>query len=440
MKKAITTILTLSFILTMLTALTCGAMAAPQEDPAEGQRQFVCMVLRVVDYRGSLATPLAGKGDLAIVGLNSQKTPGSTLASPSRTDPDPVQEPNPVQKPDPQSKSATEPDPVQEPDPQSKPATEPDPVQEPDPQSKPVTEPDPVPASEPVPMAPEPPKAPAPAEPAPITVTENKAPGTLVKTSKDGASIIDYSNTADGYVMIKTAQEADTELVVQIKAPSGVTFKFFHTSPDDVYQAFPISEGSGTYKVSLHRKNPATGKYATLVSQELTVTAKDDVQAFIRPNYYVDYTADTKCVQDGSSVCAGAETELDKVAKVFNYVIDYFTYDYDKAANPPSGYYPVLDTVYEVKKGICFDYAAVMAAMLRTQGVPTKLVVGYAGNSYHAWISVYTSDSGWIESVIFFDGSVWKFMDPTWASTSERSEKIMNLVNEPGYYTEKFVY
>lgn len=435
MKKAITTLLTLSFILTMLTALTVGtmsgtAMAAPQEDPAEGQRQFVCMVLRVVGYRGSVATPLAGKGDLAIVGLNSQKTPGSTLASPGKTETAPVQEPDPVQEPETQSRPVTAPDPV----------PEPNPVKEPETQSKPVQEPETVHEPDPVPMAPEPPKTPVNAKPAAITVTENTAPGTQVKSSKDGASIIDYSNAADGYVMIKTAQATDAELVVQIKAPSGVTFKFFHTSPNDVYQAFPISEGSGTYKVGLYRKNPATGKYATLVSQELTVTARDDIQAFIRPNYYVDYTADTKCVADGSLVCAGAETELDKVARVFDYVVDYFEYDYDKAADPPSGYHPVLDTVYEAKKGICFDYAAVMAAMLRTQGVPTKLVVGYAGNSYHAWISVYTTGSGWIESVIFFDGSVWKFMDPTWASTSERSEKIMNLVNEPGYYTEKFVY
>ena len=38
--------------------------------------------------------------------------------------------------------------------------------------------------------------------------------------------------------------------------------------------------------------------------------------------------------------------------------------------------------------GICQDLAALAACMLRVQGVPTKLMVGYAGKMYHAWNSV----------------------------------------------------
>ena len=48
------------------------------------------------------------------------------------------------------------------------------------------------------------------------------------------------------------------------------------------------------------------------------------------------------------------------------------------------------------KKGICFDYAALMTAMLRSQDIPTKLVVGYTGNLYHAWINVYLEGQGWV--------------------------------------------
>ena len=66
-----------------------------------------------------------------------------------------------------------------------------------------------------------------------------------------------------------------------------------------------------------------------------------------------------------------------------------FTYDYDKAATVSSGYLPVVDTVLDSKTGICFDYAAVMASMLRSQNIPTRLEIGYAGDAYHAWISVY---------------------------------------------------
>ena len=38
--------------------------------------------------------------------------------------------------------------------------------------------------------------------------------------------------------------------------------------------------------------------------------------------------------------------------------------------------------------GICQDLTALAACMLRVQGIPAKLVIGYADRSYHAWNNV----------------------------------------------------
>jgi transglutaminase-like putative cysteine protease len=81
-----------------------------------------------------------------------------------------------------------------------------------------------------------------------------------------------------------------------------------------------------------------------------------------------------------------------------------------------------------------------MVAMLRSQGVAAKLVVGYAGTAYHAWINVYTKETGWIEAVIYFDGTDWKLMDPTFASTGKSSRSVMEFINDPANYTAKYVY
>ena len=35
--------------------------------------------------------------------------------------------------------------------------------------------------------------------------------------------------------------------------------------------------------------------------------------------------------------------------------------------------------------GICQDLSAMMCCMLRVQGIPCKLVIGYADKYYHAW-------------------------------------------------------
>ena len=116
------------------------------------------------------------------------------------------------------------------------------------------------------------------------------------------------------------------------------------------------------------------------------------------------------------------------------------TYDKAKASTVKSGYLPVLDDVLAAKKGICFDYAALMTGMLRSQGVPCKLVVGYAGTAYHAWVNVWTEKDGWIDGVIYFDGTTWQRMDPTFASSSNRSETIMKYIGDGKNYTVKYLY
>ena len=81
-----------------------------------------------------------------------------------------------------------------------------------------------------------------------------------------------------------------------------------------------------------------------------------------------------------------------------------------------------------------------MTGMLRSQGVPCKLVVGYAGSAYHAWINVWSEETGWIDAVIFFDGQSWKRMDPTFASSAGESAEIMKYIGDGSNYTAKYFY
>jgi transglutaminase-like putative cysteine protease len=79
-----------------------------------------------------------------------------------------------------------------------------------------------------------------------------------------------------------------------------------------------------------------------------------------------------------------------------------------------------------------------MTGMLRSQGVPTKLVVGYAGDAYHAWINVYSEDTGWIDGVIYFDGAKWMRMDPTFAANG--GSDIMDYIGNGTNYSGKYFY
>ena len=88
-------------------------------------------------------------------------------------------------------------------------------------------------------------------------------------------------------------------------------------------------------------------------------------------------------------------SDLDVVTQIYNFVIKNISYDKKKAENVPYGYTPDPDETLDTGKGICFDYAALMSAMLRSQRIPTKLEVGYSGDVYHAWISCYVDEIGW---------------------------------------------
>ena len=94
----------------------------------------------------------------------------------------------------------------------------------------------------------------------------------------------------------------------------------------------------------------------------------------------------------------------------------------------------------ESGKGICFDYAAVMAAMLRSQNIPCKLVVGFAGKVYHAWINVYIEGVGWVDQLIYFDGKTWSLMDPTFVSSGKNDPAVLKYVGDGTNYSQKYAY
>lgn len=272
----------------------------------------------------------------------------------------------------------------------------------------------------------------APAPPV-STVLKPEASGQQEKRSTD--AVIDYSHTKEGYVMAKYLTKTDKRLKVQVKGPKTT---YTYNLPQGQWTVFPLSDGNGSYQVIVYR-NVADSQYATVLSAAFSVTLEDEFAPFLRPNQYVNYTNAKNTVAKGAALCAGLEDPLDKVAAVYDYVVDTLRYDAQKASTVTSGYLPVLDTVLKEKKGICFDYAALMAAMLRSQNVPCKLAVGYADQVYHAWISVWTERDGWVDGVIFFDGSSWKRMDPTFASSGKRSREIMDYI-EHGNYTVKYLY
>ena len=210
-----------------------------------------------------------------------------------------------------------------------------------------------------------------------------QATGEQKKSS--GSLTVDFSNAQDGYIMVK-ADKSKKRLKLRIaKGKATLTYDL---NSNGEYEVFPLQLGSGKYQCSLF-KNASGKKYAQDGKVSINVELENENAAFLCPSQYVNYNEETQAVAISEQICAGLSTDREKFEAVREYMKATFVYDYVKAATVKSGTLPDIEGCYEKKMGICQDLAAFAACMLRVQGVPVKLVVGYAGKSYHAWNSVF---------------------------------------------------
>lgn len=255
------------------------------------------------------------------------------------------------------------------------------------------------------------------------------APGT--KVIGTDTLTVDISNTDQGYIMVRYSGSAD-RVNIQITGSDDVHYKYF-LGPSSDFTALPLTDGSGVYAIDGY-EHIADSKYSVLFHETVDVRLENELLPFLYPSQYVNFTADSLAVSAAQEVVSGAVSDLDAVADIYHYIITHISYDEEKAATVASGYLPDVDETLTTGRGICFDYAALTCAMLRSQNIPAKLEIGYAGEIYHAWISVYTDETGWIDRLIEFSQGGWTRMDPTFASGKDNDSEILDYINDNSNY------
>ena len=261
----------------------------------------------------------------------------------------------------------------------------------------------------------------------------NEAPG--IREERCDSAVIDYSNASDGYIMVQYTQNTDRRIRVQVHGPEET---YPYTIVPGEWAALPLSEGSGSYRVTVLENIEGT-KYAQVLSCAFDAVLTDEFGPFLRSNLYVNYANAPNSDATAVQLTEGITDMLEKVAVIYDFVINRMTYDKQLAATVTSGYISDMDYVLEKKTGICFDYASLMTGMLRYVGVPCRMIFGYAGDVYHAWISVWVEGEGWIDNIIRFNGSEWQRMDPTFASANSTTD-VVNYVGNGANYIEKYFY
>ena len=219
-----------------------------------------------------------------------------------------------------------------------------------------------------------------------------ESPGTDVQA--DGKLVIDDSNMDKGYVMVRVSEPTGHAMKVTVTRDQWQLI--YDLNSEGEYEVFPLQLGSGQYEVALF-ENVKGNKFSSEGKVVLNAQLSDENAAYLVPNQYVSYELWTSAVQKSDEICAGMSQDQ-AVQAVQDFMASEFAYDFVRAKTIGAGEKPDIDYCYDNRMGICQDLAAVTACMLRVQGVPTRLVIGYADKYYHAWTTAVVNGQE-----VFFD-------------------------------------
>jgi len=260
--------------------------------------------------------------------------------------------------------------------------------------------------------------------------------------------------------IIRLMYKGDNPYVrVHITIPDGTVYEYAIVYYDtfsftNEFVTFPLTGGDGEYDISVFEVVDRTkGTYTKIFFSKFDVAVepkldengevlyKAELVPFLPPNTYVNFSAESKAIQKAVTLIRPTNDEMDVINDIYDFVINNIKYDTSKVEGLSWPYIPDIDVTLETGKGICFDYASLMASMLRSQGIPTKLVFGYVGSDavYHAWISCWTAKDGWLEGVIQFNGQSWNLADPTFGAGASNRD-LKRLIGDGSKYDMKFMY
>lgn len=124
---------------------------------------------------------------------------------------------------------------------------------------------------------------------------------------------------------------------------------------------------------------------------------------------------------------AGAETEVQKSRAIENHLRHDYGYTLDLLTQPVED--PLAHFLFDRKKGHCEYFASAMAVMLRSIGIPARVVTGFQSGTYNpmtGWQVVRASDAhAWVEA--WLEGRGWTTFDPTPPDSSGASGLLSKL-------------
>lgn len=185
----------------------------------------------------------------------------------------------------------------------------------------------------------------------------------------------------------------------RLRGPIGIVFKDKATGA----LTAPGSKGRTTYSVS----------------SDISVPTEQELRADVRSyspdilKYLQQPKLDLRVSELARDITRNAATPYEKARAIENYLKTEFLYTLDLKATEPD---PLADFLFNTREGHCEYFATAMAIMLRTIGIPARIVNGFQMGEYNNLNDLYTvreSDAhSWVEAY-FPRADAWIEFDPT---------------------------
>ena len=228
---------------------------------------------------------------------------------------------------------------------------------------------------------------------------------------------IDSKNAENGIVKVSySGLNKKTKVMVE----KGSTKYYYDLKQSG--DSFPLQLGDGSYTVAV-LENISGTSYKVLTKKSFKADITEENSVYLQSIQPVLWDEDMEAIKLAASLTEGMEDDNEVVETIYAYIVNNISYDYKKVDKLSPDYIPDIDTILSDGKGICYDYSVLFGAMLRSKGIPTKLIKGYRADmkEYHAWNEVY------------LDGS-WKVVDTTYSAWEHKARTSSAMLQNNSKY------
>lgn len=204
-----------------------------------------------------------------------------------------------------------------------------------------------------------------------------------------------------GTGILSVQYSVPTSRPTKIMIENGSERAFYNLLSDRTEDSFPLNMGDGRYKISI-LEQVSGNQYRPIKTETLQVSITDINALYLGSVQEIRWNTEMEAIKKAAELTDGLTSDLEKVQAIYKYIISNVSYDYAKIPTLTSSYLPDIEQTFFNNQGICYDYASLFAAMVRSTGVPARMAKGYAPgiSEYHAW------------NEVMVDGE-WKTVDTT---------------------------